>query len=240
VTGFSYDAAITAFHRLLLEDGVVPDVIMVGAEMKAYKVVFSPYVPAFDDETMERMKRFVENGGTWVLGPLSTCRTVEATAHRDACYGADLEKWLGVHVRHRLPPGGATKLAVGGESIGCHWWCDAYEPLAGQTVLAKYSGGPLDGFAAIVECHIDKGRVILLGTQPDTAWLAKWIQQIMPAPAVPAAKGIIVVERVSNNGKPAGVIAINTMREAAELKLAGIQSQMVDGYAVTIKPLKDN
>jgi len=44
------------------------------------------------------MRNFVEQGGIWVLGPLSACRTPEATAHRDACYSADFETWLGVHV----------------------------------------------------------------------------------------------------------------------------------------------
>ena len=24
----------------------------------------------------------------------------------NACYGAEFEKWLGIHVRHRSPPGG--------------------------------------------------------------------------------------------------------------------------------------
>ena len=47
-----------------------------------------------------------------------SCRTTEATAHRDACYGADFEQWLGIHVRHRLTPGGVTKLTADGTTIG--------------------------------------------------------------------------------------------------------------------------
>ena len=237
--GFNYDAAITAFHRLLTESGVARDVIMPGAALENYQVIFSPYVPAFDEATLKRLKTFVEEGGTWVLGPLSAGRTMEATAHRDACYGADFEKWLGVHVRHRLAPGGETKLLANGESVGCHWWCDAYEPLAKQTVLATYAGGPLDGFAAVVECPVGKGRVILLGTQPDAGWLKKLVARLVPVTQIEADAGVVVVPRVDAAGKPAGVIAVNTRNTIAQFSLPGGELQKLEGYGVAVLPVKN-
>jgi beta-galactosidase GanA len=233
--GFHYDSAITAFHRLLADSGVSRDVIMPGASVDKFQVVFSPYFPAIDADLMQRMRHFVEEGGTWVLGPLSACRTMEATAHRDACYGADFEQWLGIHVRHRLTPGGVTKLRAEGETVGCRLWCDAYElRKPDRRVLAAYAGGPLDGFAAVVECSIGKGRVILLGTQPDDTWLKKLIGRLTPR--AKSDPGIVFAERVAVDGKPAGAIIVNTTRDPAIYR-RDTEEKTLKGYAVEfVKP----
>lgn len=230
--GFNYDSSITAFHRLLSDSGVSRDVIMAGAPVDTYQVVCSPYLPAIDADLMRRMRHFVEQGGTWILGPLSACRTPEATAHRDACYGADFEQWLGIHVRHRLTPGGVTKLKADGKTIGCRLWCDAYElRQPDRRVLAAYAGGPLDGMAAVVECPRGKGRVILLGTQPDDAWLKALIGRLVPG--AQADPGVVVTERVTADGKPAGAIIVNTRRDAATYRNAGA-TRTLKGYAVEV------
>jgi beta-galactosidase GanA len=232
--GFNYDAAITAFHRMLAECGISRDVIMPGASVDGYQTVFSPYFPALDAATLKAMKSYVEQGGTWVLGPLSACRTTEATAHRDACYGAEFEKWLDIHVRHRSPPGGVTRLATGNETVNCQWWCDAYETKAKQRVLAKYSGGPLDGYAAIVECRIGKGRVILLGTQPEDAWLRGFLKSLAPETPLTADAGVVITPRVTNDGKQAGCIIVNTRATAGQFKLSGAAPENIEGFGVKI------
>jgi beta-galactosidase GanA len=232
--GFNYDDAITTFHRMLAECGISRDVIMPGASVDGYQTVFSPYFPALDAVTLTTMKSYVALGGTWVLGPLSACRTTEGTAHRDACYGAEFEQWLGIHVRHRLPPGGVTRLAPESEPVTCQWWCDAYETTAPRRILAKYSGGPLDGFAAIVECPIGKGRVILLGTQPEDSWLRVFLKSLVPEIPIKADAGVVVAPRVTNSGKPAGSIIVNTRATAAQFQLSGGTPEKIDGYGVRI------
>jgi len=231
---FNYYGAITAFFRMLAGSGVALDVIMPGASMGGYQTVFSPYFPALDPATLTAMKSYVERGGTWVLGPLSACRTTEATGHRDACYGAEFEQWLGIHVRHRLPSSGVTRLATGNETVTCQWWCDAYETKAAQRILAKYAGGPLDGYAAIVECPIGKGRVILLGTQPEDAWLRGFLKSLSPENPLKADEGVVITPRVTSDGKPAGCIIVNTRAKAAQFQLPGAAPEKIDGFGVMI------
>lgn len=234
-SGFNYDLAITSFHRLLSDINIPKDVIMAGAAVENYKVVFSPYLPSMDTNLLHRMQSFVEQGGTWLLGPLSACRTPETTAHRDACYGAAFEQWLGIHVRHRLPLNRQTKLNAAGKAIGCRLWCDAYELVQkDRRVLAAYSGGPLDGFAAVVECPIGKGRVLLLGTQPDDAWLKELVKGLVPSAGLESEPGVVVTERVAPDGKPSGYIIINTTPDSATYRNATMETKTLAGFAVEI------
>jgi beta-galactosidase GanA len=71
--GFDYDSAIAAFHQLLADSGAARDVISTEASVDPYRIVFSPYLPHLPPDLAANMRRFVEAGGTWVLGPLSAC-----------------------------------------------------------------------------------------------------------------------------------------------------------------------
>lgn len=238
VPGFHYDRAITEFHRLLLESGLPRDVITAGAAVDRYRVIFSPYLPSIDDPLLNRMQSFVAKGGTWVLGPLSACRTPEATAHQHAAYGAAFEKWLGVHVRHRLPAAATARITTDSGTVSAHLWCDAYQADSSHRVLARYNGNALDGQPAIIESQIGRGRVLLLGTLPDTAWLRNLIGQIAGAPKVPADDGVVSVERVDSRGNSAGWIAINTEPSPRKLRLPGQDQRELPAYGVAILPAK--
>lgn len=236
---FQYDKAISGFHRMLVDGGIARDVIMPGATLDAYQTIFSPYTPAFSADDLKRLQAFVERGGIWVLGPLSACRTTENTAHQDACYGADLEKWLGVHVRQRMAPGNGTKFTADGTSVPCNLWCDAYQALSNQTVLGRYDGGPLNGLAAVVECPIGKGRVILLGTLPDPDWLATLAKRVSPPAEMTSDAGVMVVSRVDAAGKDAGLIAINTRNAAAGFRAPDGKRHELPPFGVEIHAVNE-
>jgi hypothetical protein len=127
-----------------------------------------------------------------------------------------------------------TKLKAGGETVGCRLWCDAYElRQTDRHVLAAYSGGPLDGFAAVVECPIGQGRVILLGTQPEDAWLKTLISRVAPRTGIVSGPGVVIAERVNMEGQPAGAIIVNTRRDTATYRKDS-QKKILKGYAVEI------
>lgn len=233
--GFDYDSAVSAFHGMLARAGVARDVLSPGAPVDGYRVVFSPYVPYLSAELKKQMEHFVEAGGVWVVGPLSACRTVDATAHRDGAYGADFERWLGVHVRHRLPAHPSICLATGKETLECRWWCDAYQPKADRKTLASYAGGPLDGQAAVVECPIGRGRVILVGSQPPEAWWRGLVHDLAGPDGYAATPGVVVCPRVDREGRPAGVIAINSTPAAGSFVLDG-KKRDIPPYEVLFAP----
>jgi len=233
--GFQYDVAITSYYNMLVDAGLNRDVIMGNANLNNYKTLFSPYMPAFEKGQLKKIENFVENGGTWVLGPLSACRTLEATAHKNACYGTDLENWLGIHVRHRLPPSNETRIVTGNDTAKCSYWCDAYKVKNNQNVIAKYENGALDGMPAIVECKIGKGRVFAMGTKPDDSWMINFVKKITDENFYSADPGVFVIERVDKENKPAGIIAVNTNQHKAKY-MYNRETYLLNCYGVNVVP----
>jgi beta-galactosidase GanA len=138
-----------------------------------------------------------------------------------------------------MTPGGVTNLKAGDEKIACRLWCDAYElRQPNRRALASYSSGPLAGFAAVVECPIGKGRVILLGTQPDDAWLTKLVKSLAPQSTWEATPGVVITERVTADNKPAGAIVVNTQAEPATYSAKGGAVKTLAGYGVEILTAK--
>jgi|GEM_PF-241610 beta-galactosidase GanA len=231
--GFQYDEAIASYYKMLIDAGLNRDVIMGNADLNNYKTLFSPYMPAFEKGQLKKIEAFVENGGTWVLGPLSACRTLEATAHKEACYGNDFESWLGIHVRHRLPPSNETRIVSENDTAKCSYWCDAYEVKNNQKIIAKYENGVLDGMPAIVECKIGKGRVFVMGTKPEDSWMVRFVQKITEGDFYSEDPGVFVIERVDKENELAGIIAVNTNQHKAKYIYDG-ETHLIDSYGVDV------
>jgi beta-galactosidase len=212
----TYDTVMYDFYRSFYDTSVNRDLIFMNGDVTQYQTVFSPYLPVMTKELVKKMVEFVQSGGTWVIGPLSGCRTEESTAHIDSAYG-DIEKLTGTHVKHRFIPNPAkSTIKTGNKIYKCSVWCDAYEPAAqlGHKIIAVYNDGPAKGTAAIVECPVGKGKIILLGTMPEKKFMMKFIKILCPDQfnnkITKVSPGIVIIPRVDNDNNIKGYMTINT------------------------------
>lgn len=191
--GYMLNLMEQAYHPLM-QAHLPVDVILPEADLAPYKVLITPYFLALDEDGMrERLRAWIEAGGTWVAGPLTDIRTVHATKFTHAPYGS-LEEWAGVYTRFELPTGTQEwnlAWADGHESTGGIWY-DAIE-LRGAAALATYTDGPCAGLAAITRTQIGKGQIILLGTMPPAEEFARLVT------ATAAPLGISTVAQASDN-----------------------------------------
>lgn len=168
VNGFNYLSALMdrAYHPLI-KGHFRPDVIHPMVDLSPYRLILSPFLPALDEEGLrERMKSWIEDGGTWIVGPLSDIRTADATKFTKAPYGS-LEEWAGVYCKYEIPGDPrdfSLRWADGRESNGSVWY-DGLEARDAE-ILAEYTEGPLKGLAAATRRNMGKGRIIVLGTMP--------------------------------------------------------------------------
>jgi beta-galactosidase GanA len=218
------------FYLPIMHAGIHRDVIYPSADLSSYKIVFAPMLPYLPDDFKQRIKTWVENGGTLVLGPMSAYRTPDWTAHTQAALG-DLEQWMGIAVDERVPISSIpmdplipteikwnsifdVKTSIAG------LWTESLSSKSGR-ILATYGQGWLPDKAAAIENKVGKGRVVLLGTDPGEEAFGKlavyYARQAGVNPLLPEIdKNVLVVPR---KGKDQALFVINLDKEPKKIQL---------------------
>jgi beta-galactosidase len=229
VNGFNYGRKlIEAFYRPLHEAHIRVDVIDPAVALDDYKIICSPFLPALDESGLrEHLKKWIEGGGTWIAGPLTDVRTVDATKFTHAPFGS-LEEWAGVYCPYELPADPrefSFRWTDGRDAIGSIWY-SAFE-LRGAECLASYTDGPMEGMAAITRHRMGKGQVILLGTMPPLADIKQllWDAGVSPYPGT--TTNLLTVPRSGTAGQ--GIIAIELENKPAMLTLDHPMTDLLTG-----------
>jgi beta-galactosidase GanA len=217
------------FYRAMADVYIFRDVIYPSADLKQYKLIFIPLMPVISDEFQQRLKAWVEQGGTLVLGPQSGYRTEEWAQHTNHFLGK-IEDWSGVEVKTIIPIGAKrraeempfmldfdAKLYIPQSEASL--WSLALWSKNGN-VLATYKGGAHDKKLAIIENSVGKGRVILLGTDPGKPALKNLLLYAADKSNVkPLATGDEQVVIVPRKGKQSGWVMVNLSKNAKKIVL---------------------
>ncbi len=191
------------------------DVIEPVTDIDDYKIIYSPFLPALDEEGLrERLITWIENGGTWVAGPMTDNRTVHAARFLKKPFGS-IEEWAGIYCEHEIP---FDKLDFtlswtdGGVSTGAINYCGFSTADKEAEVLAVYDNGPLKGLAAVTQRRIGKGKIIVLGTMLDPDSLKKLIGDIALhagiKPVAQASSNILYAPRSGSENGARGAVAV--------------------------------
>jgi beta-galactosidase GanA len=180
------------------------DLIETDKDLDEYEVIIAPLLSNFEDNGFDvRVKNWVENGGTLIVGPLSDIMTDYAKKHTEATYPT-LEELAGVKVKHHLPLEQAdfkAKWTQGGEIFDIFLGCDAFDCVDSESI-AEYTGFDFEGMSAIAKRKVGNGTIILLGTAPDKKALLKLVDK---APILEASENVFLTKR---EGKCCGIIAL--------------------------------
>jgi len=212
--GFNYQERLMTVYRQIVESQLRPDLVDPAADLKPYKVVVSPFLPWIGESGLQsRVKRWIEAGGTWIVGPMSDVRNGDGAKHTHAPYGV-LEKWTGSRCKYQIPAQPRQfniRWEDGAQQNGSCWY-DGLEPRA-CNVLARYVEGPLEGLAAVVEKKIGRGRVILLGTMPEQPGVAALIKTVCSTagiePVAEASPNLVVAPRSGKGGRGWVVVEVH-------------------------------
>ena len=219
-------------YRPLQQSHLRPDVISPDAELDAYRVIVSPFLAVLDEGGLrERLLAWIEAGGTWVAGPLTDVRTLDAAKYTQAPFGT-LEEWAGVYCRYDLPAdprGFRIRWADGRESEGSIWH-SGFE-LRGAEALATYAENEMDGLAAITRRRMGKGQVIALGTMPPPEDMARLLLQLAEeagiAPVAAATPNVLVAPRAGSAGE--GMVVVEYEHRAGSLTLPRPMTDLLAG-----------
>jgi beta-galactosidase len=155
-------------------------------DLSKYKIVFAPSLQVLSEAEADRLKLYVQNGGT-IVGTFNTGLVNQNHIGPDTAYPGNLTDLFGLEVLEfdPLPPGEENHLTFKGAFPTSHLhpariWCDLIEPKGCQTlaVFAKdfYAGRP-----AMTMNTFGLGKAIYLGTmshQPFYFDFVVWLRQI--------------------------------------------------------------
>lgn len=197
------------------------DVIDEPHSLEPYRVLISPFFTTFSVGLQKQIRKWVEAGGTWIVGPMSDILTEDTVQYTDAPFSF-LEEFAGVYTTYRLPTEDSSIKAKweNGDPFMTALCYDAFEPVNSRA-LVTYDGGDFDGLAAVTERKVGKGKVILLGTVPSHAALLRLTDL---APIAEASDNIRLIER---DGDEKGLIAAELCNRPGTVTLNGVYEDIL-------------
>ena len=240
-----YRGVIEMWHAKLMNLGYHREVRFENAELDGLKVLITPAMPYVSAEFITRALAFVEQGGTWIAGPVTGTRGKEHDVPTTAGLGL-LDKFAGVETKFVVP---LTNTGAKGSAFGVttelSGWCAAMTVQGNTKTIATIESGVAQGNAFITERNIGKGRVVVLGAQPfgDNAeqFLAAMINYYANKAGITeryhVTSGTIVVPRIDNNGQKFYIV-INMDGKGGELTLPNGGKNLVDNRAIKGNKLK--
>ncbi len=201
------------------------DIINFSSDLSQYKIIFIPFTPHIPNTFRDKLKSWISQGGTLLLGPMSGYRTENFTVFDNTAIG-NFEEWAGFRIKNRIPVGlkqdeheaykldwiGNLKLLSDDNAL---LWAETIYAKKGK-VIAKYKGGILEGKPAIIETQIGSGKLVYIGTDPGseaiTAMTLKYARENNIEPIASGDKGLAIVPRQSKNSK--GVAVVNIFNQS--------------------------
>lgn len=221
VKGFDYrENLVKKFYLALRHYNV--DVIDTPHALDGYRVLITPFATTLDENGfVSRVKAWVEQGGTWIVGPMSDVMDENTSKYTRAPFSF-LEEFAGVYTKYQKPIDSDLKARwKDGSACAISTYYDAFECLPGTESLADYDGGECDGLSVVTRRSVGKGCVILLGSVPSHRDLLRLVDL---APIAEADENITLTER---SGAHSGIIAVETEGRAGTLTLSGTWQDLI-------------
>ncbi len=183
---FNLREHIQLIYNALHDKNIQVDFARPSEDLSRYKLVFAPSLHLLSAGEADRLKLYVQNGGTLV----GTFNTGLVNGHHlapDSGYPYNLVDLFGMEVTEfdQLPPGEENHLTFKGAFPTSHLhparlWCDLIEPKECQ-VLATYAKDFYAGKPAITMNTFGLGKAIYLATMSHQHFyydLVSWLRQI--------------------------------------------------------------
>lgn len=207
---FNLREHIQFFYNALHDKNISVDFARPSEDLSAYKLVFAPSLHLLSGGEADRLKLYVQNGGT-LVATFNTGLVDEHNMAPDTGYPHDLTDLFGLEVVEfdMLPPGEENHLIFKGSFPVNHLhsaklWCDIIEPKECQ-VLATYAKDFYAGKPAMTLHNFGLGKAVYLGTMSHQHFyndLITWLRQLCSlAPLLKVPENVEVSLRQKDEAK---------------------------------------
>ena len=210
------------------------DIVDATKDLSQYKVLYAPVMYIVTRQQAERIRGFVQGGGTFVAGFRLGVKE-ENNRIVDTPLPGLLRDVMGVEVLDTQPiysEKQGVKFAgmLAGSEAECKMWSDILDPKQAE-VLATYTTGQYAGKAAITSHGFGKGKAIYVGSHLEPADLARVLLTIAGAAgvkgAIEAPRGVEATMRRSSKGTL--TYLLNHTATAQTVKVPGSTKDVLSG-----------
>ncbi len=183
---FNQREHVQLFYNALHDRNIPVDFARPTEDLSRYKLVFAPSLQLLAGGEADRLKLYVQNGGT-LVGTFNTGLVDEHHIAPDTGFPHDLTDLFGLEVLEfdPLPPGEENHLTFKGAFAATHLhparlWCDIIEP-RGCQVLGVYAKDFYAGRPALTLNEYGDGRAVYVGTMSHQHFyhdLVVWLRQL--------------------------------------------------------------
>ncbi|MGN1067198.1 MAG: beta-galactosidase [Candidatus Fimimonas sp.] len=209
------------------------DVIDTQHSLEGYDVLVSPFLATVDENGMkERVLQWVNNGGTWIVGPMTDVMDENVSRYTQSAYSF-VEDLAGVFVKYQKPIDNDVFKAkwANGDHCDIGVCFDAFLCNQGTQSLASYTVGEFASLSVVAERKVGKGKVVLVGSVLSKQDLLKLVGK---QPVAEASDNVILTER---SGQASGIIAVETENKQGYVVLDGTYTDLISGRVLSGKTL---
>lgn len=206
--GKKYVETLVNHYRPFWEQGVQVDIVDMDGDISGYKLVIAPMLYMYRAGFEQKMRAFVENGGTlvttyWsgIADETDLCFLGGAPGHMMDVFGVWNEEIDG------LPDGMLNSIAVNGKSYKAMELCARIHPLTAE-VLGTYEKDFYAGEPALTKNAFGKGAAYYIAARTGVDFLRDFYAEQIAALAIP---------RALETALPEGVTAHARQNEAGEI-----------------------
>jgi beta-galactosidase len=177
----NYWRHLFAYYYALARAGVPVDVVSTGADISRYKLVIAPTLGLADDALATHLTAYVKSGGILLLGIRSGFKTLTNIV-TDKPLPGPFRNLVGTTVKtwHSLSPDVMYPLIDNKlQTLEATIWAESLVADSADPLIS-YSGGPLEGKAAVTINKVGKGCAVYVGLWPNEAVLNSLISWLLP------------------------------------------------------------
>ena len=230
-------SVLRPWHQALIEQNIPLDFVHPEDDFSQYKVLIAPLLYQISQAQAERLRTFVQSGGTLLMTYFSGVTDLNERIWLGG-YPALLQDVLGIKVEEWQPfqPGETNLLSVNGVSVEGSHWADLLHATTAE-VLATYTQDFYAGSPALTKNRYGKGTAYYAGTVPAQNWLRDWIGAICVEQGVePLVKADPEVEaglRTGTDGDST-LVLVNHANRLAQVNLLGKHGRsLLDDRVIT-------
>ncbi|WP_084105647.1 beta-galactosidase [Demequina sp. NBRC 110056] len=220
-----------AYYERLWRDNVTVDFAHPEDDLSGYRLVVAPTSYLLTAAAGENLGRYVEGGGTLLVGCFSGIVDENDAVHAGG-FGAPLKDALGLTIEEFLPlrEGRTMSVELDGEQLGADVWAEQIT-LAGAHVRGTFVDGPGAGLPAITRHEHGAGTGWYVGTRLSAAELSAVMTGVYADAGIAPVAHAEGLEVVTRRGDAHDfVIAVNHGDGDAELEITG--TDLLTGAAI--------